>query len=179
MMTIFLLFVVAGQSLPAQPDRPVPPPQVLDYQLGPGDVVSIRVSGLREFDQRTRVSNSGRIRVPYVGVMLVTFLVPFVLFVAVGTPEGEDGSADMVVSFRSVHNWVPGQHQARISIKRGKTGTRLPRHAGERTARIQSASDRRDRIDAATFNPKVPGDPLARGGTDHHRPGLEPGECDD
>lgn len=42
-----------------------------DYQLGPGDLISIRVSGVREFDQSTRVSNSGRVRVPYVGVMFV------------------------------------------------------------------------------------------------------------
>jgi protein involved in polysaccharide export with SLBB domain len=42
-----------------------------DYQLGPGDLVSIRVSGVTEFDQLTRVSNSGRVRVPYVGVLFV------------------------------------------------------------------------------------------------------------
>ena len=35
-----------------------------DYRIGPGDVLSIRVSGVREFDQSIRVSNSGRIRVP-------------------------------------------------------------------------------------------------------------------
>lgn len=40
-----------------------------DYQVGPGDVLSIRVSGVREFDQTIRVSNSGRIRVPYVGIV--------------------------------------------------------------------------------------------------------------
>ena len=33
--------------------------------------LSISVSGLREFNQSTRVSNSGRMRVPYVGVMFV------------------------------------------------------------------------------------------------------------
>lgn len=43
----------------------------VDYRLGPGDVLSINVSGLREFNQRTRVSNSGRLRVPYVGIMFV------------------------------------------------------------------------------------------------------------
>jgi polysaccharide export outer membrane protein len=51
---------------------PVRAPQGLssEYQLGPGDLVSIRVSGLREFEHSTRLSNSGRIRVPYVGVMM-------------------------------------------------------------------------------------------------------------
>lgn len=42
-----------------------------DYQIGPGDSLSIRVSGLREFELSSRVSNSGRIHVPYVGVILV------------------------------------------------------------------------------------------------------------
>jgi polysaccharide export outer membrane protein len=46
--------------------------QVLDYQLGPGDVLSIHVTGVREFQQTSRVSNSGRIRVPYVGIMFVS-----------------------------------------------------------------------------------------------------------
>jgi len=42
-----------------------------DYRLGPGDLLSITVSGARNFDQSARVSNSGRIRIPYVGVMFV------------------------------------------------------------------------------------------------------------
>ena len=40
-----------------------------DYQVGPGDLLSIRVTGVREFDHSIRVANSGRIRVPYVGIM--------------------------------------------------------------------------------------------------------------
>lgn len=42
-----------------------------DYQLGPGDEISIRVSGLKEFVQSATVSNSGRIRVSFVGVLFV------------------------------------------------------------------------------------------------------------
>lgn len=41
----------------------------VDYELGPGDLISIQVSGVREFQQQTRVANSGRIRVPFVGIM--------------------------------------------------------------------------------------------------------------
>jgi len=40
-----------------------------DYRIGPGDELSIHVSRVREFEQSLRVSNSGRIRVPYVGIM--------------------------------------------------------------------------------------------------------------
>lgn len=47
-----------------------------DYQLGPGDEISIRVSGLKEFMQTASVSNSGRIRVSFVGVLFVAGLTP-------------------------------------------------------------------------------------------------------
>lgn len=43
----------------------------VDYQLGVGDLIAIQVSGVREFSQSARVANSGRIRVPYVGIMFV------------------------------------------------------------------------------------------------------------
>jgi polysaccharide biosynthesis/export protein len=40
-----------------------------DYQLGPGDQVSIYVQGVREFTRSGRISNTGRLRVPYVGIV--------------------------------------------------------------------------------------------------------------
>lgn len=68
-----------SESAPQSVQVPGPPAESLsilpedaqDYELGPGDVVSISVSGVKQFDQSVRVSNSGRIRVPYVGVMYV------------------------------------------------------------------------------------------------------------
>ena len=80
MNALTLVFVLALSA--QQPAAPAPPgqqPQVPssagqnspDYRLGAGDVISIHVSGVRQFDQTTPVSNSGRIRVPYVGIMLV------------------------------------------------------------------------------------------------------------
>jgi polysaccharide export outer membrane protein len=42
--------------------------------VGPGDLLSIYVSGVTAFDQSTRISNSGRIHVPYVGIILVAGL---------------------------------------------------------------------------------------------------------
>jgi len=76
MTSIILLFILAasGQALANDADLLGAPEQTLDYQLGPGDVLSIHVSGLREFAQTTRVSNSGRIHVPYVGIMLIAGL---------------------------------------------------------------------------------------------------------
>ena len=45
--------------------------QPAEYQVGPGDVLSIRVFGLSQFDQNTRISNSGKIHIPYAGVISV------------------------------------------------------------------------------------------------------------
>jgi polysaccharide export outer membrane protein len=41
------------------------------YRLGPGDVISIAVSGLPQFDRILHVSNSGKVHVPYLGVLKV------------------------------------------------------------------------------------------------------------
>jgi polysaccharide export outer membrane protein len=60
----------------AQPQQPTAAISALagldgpsDYEVGPGDLLSINVSGVTEFNQVMRVSNSGRVRVPYVGIM--------------------------------------------------------------------------------------------------------------
>lgn len=42
-----------------------------DYRIGPGDSLSISVFGHYEFNQTIRVSNSGKIHVPYLGVLKV------------------------------------------------------------------------------------------------------------
>jgi polysaccharide export outer membrane protein len=64
------------QSTPTPADDlPSTIPQ--EYQLGPGDLMTVKVSGVKDFEQSARVSNSGRIRVPYVGVMFVAGLTTF------------------------------------------------------------------------------------------------------
>ena len=73
---LFALALSAQQPAAPTPQSSAPPPAPAgqnspDYRLGAGDVISINVSGVRQFDQSTPVSNSGRIRVPYVGIMLV------------------------------------------------------------------------------------------------------------
>jgi len=48
-----------------------PPPVEPAYRIGPGDLLSMQVFGLKDFDQVTRVSNSGKVHVRYVGVLKV------------------------------------------------------------------------------------------------------------
>jgi polysaccharide export outer membrane protein len=48
-----------------------------DYRVGPGDSLGIRVFGLSAFDQTIRVSNSGKIHVPHLGILKVADLTPF------------------------------------------------------------------------------------------------------
>lgn len=42
-----------------------------DYRLGPGDVVAINVLGVKDFDRTVPISNSGRMHVPYLGIISV------------------------------------------------------------------------------------------------------------
>ena len=44
---------------------------VSEYRVGPGDVLSIQVFGLSQFDQKIRISNSGKIHIPYAGILPV------------------------------------------------------------------------------------------------------------
>jgi polysaccharide export outer membrane protein len=50
---------------------PVDAATFVDYRVGPADELSIRVFGLDELNQVTRVSNSGKIHVPLLGVIKV------------------------------------------------------------------------------------------------------------
>lgn len=74
LVAILSALVFVDQALaqePASASTPAVSGQggLTEYRVGPGDVLSIRVSGVREFDQSLRVSNSGRVRVPFVGIM--------------------------------------------------------------------------------------------------------------
>jgi polysaccharide export outer membrane protein len=75
-LVVAVLACVDASALAQQPPASAVPSPVgdtgrADYQVGPGDLLSIRVTGVREFDHPSRVANSGRIRVPYVGIMFV------------------------------------------------------------------------------------------------------------
>lgn len=47
-----------------------------DYQIGPGDLIALSVAGLKQFDRSARVSNSGKIHVPHLGVIKVADMTP-------------------------------------------------------------------------------------------------------
>jgi len=59
-----------GSSAPQTELPPAPPvtPQSREYLLGPGDVVKIAVFDMPELGKTVRVSNSGKIHLPYLGV---------------------------------------------------------------------------------------------------------------
>ncbi|MGE0461423.1 MAG: polysaccharide biosynthesis/export family protein [Vicinamibacterales bacterium] len=74
LVLVISALICPGRALAQEPPAVAATPDVAlagvaDYEIGPGDVLSISVSGFREFEQSIRVSNSGRIRVPYVGIM--------------------------------------------------------------------------------------------------------------
>jgi len=86
---ILALMMMAGAQAGQPPQERVAPPKQQtqpvsamnevaspDYQLGPGDEISIHVSGLKEFTQQATVSNSGRVRVSFVGVLFVAGMTP-------------------------------------------------------------------------------------------------------
>jgi polysaccharide biosynthesis/export protein len=66
-----------ARSMPAQklaaPANPAEgtSPRSMDYRLGPGDVLKIGVYGVPELGRSTRISNSGKLHFPGVGVMMV------------------------------------------------------------------------------------------------------------
>jgi polysaccharide biosynthesis/export protein len=70
LMTLFVLGSVPAYA--AQNGNPEPNAQ--DYRVGPGDILSIRLFGFDDFKQTARISNSGKIHVPYLGVLKVSGL---------------------------------------------------------------------------------------------------------
>jgi polysaccharide export outer membrane protein len=75
-MCRYLLLVFAlSTAFTQEVRRPAEPPQTQpatqDYRLGPSDVLSINVLGLKDFERSVTVSNSGRIRLPHLGVLNV------------------------------------------------------------------------------------------------------------
>lgn len=74
---VFLLLVLSFQGpLEAQtpgasplPDNAIATHQPSEYLVGPGDMLAIQVFGLAQLNRATRVSNSGKMSVPYLGVL--------------------------------------------------------------------------------------------------------------
>lgn len=66
----------AAPPVSAQEAAPAvdPAPPVRAYRIGPGDLLSLRVTGEPIFTRTTRVSNSGKIHMPHVGILRVSDL---------------------------------------------------------------------------------------------------------
>jgi polysaccharide export outer membrane protein len=68
-------YAAAQEAPPPPPAAPTPAPTASrDYHIGPGDRLTIGVSGLNEIGHSTRVSNTGKIHMPYVGILRVAGL---------------------------------------------------------------------------------------------------------
>ncbi|MBN1568196.1 MAG: polysaccharide biosynthesis/export family protein [Acidobacteria bacterium] len=75
-----LLFAQIAQEMPAQQSKETQA-EIFgpDYRIGAGDSLAISVLGSNEFDQTIRVSNSGKIHVPHIGILKVVGMTPFQL----------------------------------------------------------------------------------------------------
>jgi polysaccharide biosynthesis/export protein len=76
MILICLASAYGQDSRPPADTAPAFRPSA-DYPVGPGDLLSVRVLGVTQFDRSTRVSNSGKMSVPYVGVLQVAGMTAF------------------------------------------------------------------------------------------------------
>jgi polysaccharide export outer membrane protein len=63
----------AQEPAPANEPSEVPE-QYAEYEVGPGDLVSVSVFNMTQFNQTARVSNSGKIHVRYLGILSVANL---------------------------------------------------------------------------------------------------------
>jgi polysaccharide biosynthesis/export protein len=76
-MRFYLFAAMLATSLPVLhggESKSVPAVVRPEYVVGPGDNLIISVSGLKDLEQMIRVSNSGRIHMPHVGVLSVADL---------------------------------------------------------------------------------------------------------
>ncbi|MEZ5317453.1 MAG: polysaccharide biosynthesis/export family protein [Vicinamibacterales bacterium] len=66
----------ATPRAPAATDASQAPDTAPDYQIGPGDMLKFSVSGLGMFNVSARVSNTGKVHIPYAGVLKVAGQTP-------------------------------------------------------------------------------------------------------
>lgn len=92
-----LLCLLLGLAVPARAQAPSADPAAPEaarepgYRIGPGDLLSIGVSNVKQFDQTVRVSNTGKIHVPFLGVLKVADMTPSELERLVTERLREDG----------------------------------------------------------------------------------------
>lgn len=73
LVSVVLLAATTAQAQPA-PAASASPTVSRDYRIGPGDLLSVSVSGLNELGHSSRVSNSGKIHVPQLGILKIAGL---------------------------------------------------------------------------------------------------------
>lgn len=75
MRYIAMLMLLLHYQVAAETVKPAPAggagTAASEYLLGPGDVVNISVFGVAELDKSTRISNSGKLHFPGLGILLV------------------------------------------------------------------------------------------------------------
>jgi polysaccharide biosynthesis/export protein len=71
LLALIILWPVLSSAQESSPPMNIPEAagQLAEYRVGPGDLLSIRVFGLTQFDQTARISNSGRIHIRYAGIL--------------------------------------------------------------------------------------------------------------
>ena len=126
---VVLAAVLAPIPAGAQPQPPTAGAQsgpvaaatFVDYRVGPADKLSIKVFGLEQLDQEVRVSNSGKIHVQTLGVLVVNDMTPPEIERAIARGLREGGIVNdpwvqvRVVQYRAHpvyllgEVWTPGQ----------------------------------------------------------------------
>lgn len=70
-LMLAVLSMVQLQSLPQEAQSPAVRAAYPEYRVGPGDQLTVHVFGMSDFDRTVRVSNSGKIHLPYLGIIPV------------------------------------------------------------------------------------------------------------
>ncbi len=73
-LMLAVLSVVQMQDAPPGMQPPAARAAYPEYRVGPGDQLTVHVFGMSDFDRTVRVSNSGKIHVPYLGILPVAAL---------------------------------------------------------------------------------------------------------
>jgi len=77
-LALILLLLAGPPAIQSQQVEQTQPKEALmeDYRVGPGDSLSIVVFDASQFDQTIRISNSGKIHVPFLGILRVSDMTP-------------------------------------------------------------------------------------------------------
>jgi len=70
-LTLLIVAAAANASAQTAPGDEPTAHTAPDYRIGPGDLLAVGVSGLPQLSRSVRVSNTGKIHIPYVGVIRV------------------------------------------------------------------------------------------------------------